>query len=321
MDLGLGDRVALVTGSYRGTGAAIARALAAEGAAVLVHGFAVAEADPVVAEIIAAGGRAEAVFGDITGDDGAAEVAAQALRLAGRVDVLVNNYGTADRGRWDDTGGDDWLQAYQKNVLTAVRMIQLLVEPMRARGWGRIIQLGTIGSTRPNARMPHYYASKGALATLTVSLAKELAGSAITVNTVSPGLTRTVEGLATMVLAFIGFATVGTVVFTTRTGLAIHRNAIEVLHFIGAQDSYIASQFASRALSLGLKGGVIGLLLAAPTLWGIAVMAAEMEAGLLPDITLGPPHYSAVVALPLVIAFIAMVTARLTVMKTLSRML
>ncbi len=134
-------------------------------------------------------------------------------------------------------------------------------------------------------------------------------------------LIRTVEGLATMVLAFIGFATVGTVVFTTRTGLAIHRNAIEVLHFIGAQDSYIASQFASRALSLGLKGGVIGLLLAAPTLWGIAVMAAEMEAGLLPDITLGPPHYSAAVALPLVIAFIAMVTARLTVMKTLSRML
>ena len=134
-------------------------------------------------------------------------------------------------------------------------------------------------------------------------------------------LIRTVEGLATMVLAFIGFATVGTVVFTTRTGLAIHRNAIEVLHFIGAQDSYIANQFASRALSLGLKGGVIGLLLAGPTLWGIAVMARQMEAGLLPEITLGPVHYSAVAALPLTIAFIAMLTARLTVMKTLSRML
>ena len=134
-------------------------------------------------------------------------------------------------------------------------------------------------------------------------------------------LIRTVEGLATMVLAFIGFATVGTVVFTTRTGLAIHRNAIEVLHFIGAQDSYIASQFASRALTLGLKGGVIGLLLAAPTLWGIAVLARQMEAGLLPDLSLGPVHYSAVAALPLVIAFIAMVTARMTVMKTLSRML
>jgi len=134
-------------------------------------------------------------------------------------------------------------------------------------------------------------------------------------------LIRTVEGLATMVLVFIAFATVGTVVFTTRTGLAIHKNAIEVLHFIGAQDSYIASQFASRALGLGLKGGVIGLLLAAPILWGIAAMSRQMEAGLLPDITLGPVHYSAVGALPFVIAFIAMVTARMTVMKTLSRML
>ena len=91
--------------------------------------------------------------------------------------------------------------------------------------------------------------------------------------------------------------------------------------FIGAQDSYIANQFASRALSLGLKGGVIGLLLAGPTLWGITVMARQMEAGLLPEITLGPVHYSAVAALPLTISFIAMLTARLTVMKTLSRML
>ena len=134
-------------------------------------------------------------------------------------------------------------------------------------------------------------------------------------------LIRTLEGLATMVLVFIGFSTVGTVVFTTRTGLAIHHNAIEVLHFIGAQDSYVASQFASRALMLGLKGGVIGLLLAAPTLWGIGVMARQMEAGLLPDITLGPAHFSALAALPLLVAFLAMMTARLTVMKTLSRML
>jgi cell division transport system permease protein len=134
-------------------------------------------------------------------------------------------------------------------------------------------------------------------------------------------LIRSVEGLATMVLVFIALSTIGTVVFTTRTGLAIHRNAIEVLHFIGAQDSYVASQFASRALLLGLKGGVIGLLLSAPTLWGIGVMASKMEAGLLPEITLTPAHYTALAALPLLVAFIAMMTARMTVMKTLSRML
>lgn len=134
-------------------------------------------------------------------------------------------------------------------------------------------------------------------------------------------LTGVLEGLAAIVLAFIGFATVGTVVFTTRTGIAIHRNAIEVLHFIGAQDSYIASQFASRALALGLKGGVIGLFLAVPTLWAIAAVARQMEFGLLPDVSLGLAHYSVGVALPVVIALIAMISAHLTVMKTLSRML
>jgi cell division transport system permease protein len=134
-------------------------------------------------------------------------------------------------------------------------------------------------------------------------------------------LIRTVEGLASMVLVLIVLATVGTVVFTTRTGLTIHRNAIEVLHFIGAQDSYVASQFAGRALILGLKGGVAGLLLAAPTLWGIGFMARQMDSGLLPDITLGPVHWAALAGLPVTVALIAMVTARLTVLKTLSRML
>ena len=134
-------------------------------------------------------------------------------------------------------------------------------------------------------------------------------------------LIRTVEGLASMVLVLIVLATVGTVVFTTRTGLTIHRNAIEVLHFIGAQDSYVASQFAGRTLILGLKGGVVGLLLAAPTLWGIGFMARQMDSGLLPDITLSPVHWAALAGLPVAVALIAMMTARLTVLKTLSRML
>ena len=134
-------------------------------------------------------------------------------------------------------------------------------------------------------------------------------------------LIRTVEGLASLVLVFIALSTIGTVVFTTRTGLALHRNAIEVLHFIGAQDSYVAAQFASRALTLGLKGGVIGLFLAVPSLLGIGVMAAKMESGLLPDITLGAVHWSALAGLPIIVALIAMLTARITVMKTLARML
>lgn len=134
-------------------------------------------------------------------------------------------------------------------------------------------------------------------------------------------LIRTVEGLAAAVLALIGLSTVGTVVFTTRTGLAIHREAIEVLHHIGAQDSYIAEQFATRALVLGLRGGGIGLALAVPSLLGIGYLATQMEAGLLPDFSLSVLHWAILAGLPPAVAAIAMLTAHYTVTKTLIRMI
>jgi len=134
-------------------------------------------------------------------------------------------------------------------------------------------------------------------------------------------LIRTVQVLAMAVLAFIGLATVGTVIFTTRTGLAIHQDAIEVLHLIGAQDSYIARQFANRALMLGLKGGAISLVLALPTLWGIGYLAGSLQSGILPAMALPATGWLTLFGLPLAVALIAMVTARLTVMKTLRKML
>lgn len=133
-------------------------------------------------------------------------------------------------------------------------------------------------------------------------------------------LVRSVEALAALVLALMGSATVGTVVFTTRTGLAIHHDVIEVLHLIGAHDGYIARQFAQRALSLGLRGGLIGLALAVPTLLAIGSLASRMEAGIMPTLTLAPTHWLAIVSLPLLAAAIAMLTARLTVTRTLARM-
>ncbi len=134
-------------------------------------------------------------------------------------------------------------------------------------------------------------------------------------------LIRTVQGVATLILLFIAFATIGTVIFTTRTGLAIHREAIEVLHLIGAQDNYIARQFSRRALMLGLKGGIIGLVLGVPTIWGVGYLAKRMDGILLPDIQLQTEHWLSVGVLPLLVAGIAMITARTTVMRTLSRML
>ena len=193
MDLGLEGKVALVTGSYRGTGSGIAETLAREGAAVLVHGFEAGQADPLVERLRGEGLDAGAVVGDIATEEGGEVVADQALEKAGRVDVLVNNYGVAEGGSWLDTPSEEWIGIYHKNVLSGVRLVRALTPGMRDRGWGRVIWLGTIGSTRPAARMPHYYASKAVLPNLCVSLAKELAGSGITVNIVSPGLIATAE--------------------------------------------------------------------------------------------------------------------------------
>jgi NAD(P)-dependent dehydrogenase (short-subunit alcohol dehydrogenase family) len=187
MDLALHNHTALVTGSHRGTGMIIARRLADEGARVLVHGLEPGQAEDAVASL----GCGVPVSGDITTDAGAGVLAAECSNEA--VDILVNNYGTAQPGSWENTDSDGWIDAYQKNVLSAQRLIRHFLPAMKERGWGRIINLGTVGSTRPAGRMPHYYAAKGALATATVSLAKETAGTGIRVNLVSPGLILTPE--------------------------------------------------------------------------------------------------------------------------------
>lgn len=190
----------LVTGAHRGTGAATAEVFSEEGADVIVHGFAedgasvdagAGRAEEVASAIAAKGWSARAVLGDIRTDDGAIDVAQQ----CGHVDVLVNNYGVADRGRWfdEDTGSDEWFESYNRNVVTGVRLVRLLAPSMVAGGWGRIVFLGTMGTSRPGSRNPHYYAAKSALTGLTVSLAKEMAGTGVTVNLVSPGIVATAE--------------------------------------------------------------------------------------------------------------------------------
>ena len=132
---------------------------------------------------------------------------------------------------------------------------------------------------------------------------------------------ETFEALALVVLLFIVMATAGTVIFTTRTGLAIHRDAIEVLHLIGAHDDYIARQFASRALVLGIRGGLLGLVLALPTLWMLGHLAASLDDRLLPDVGFGPWHWVVMLALPVSVALIAMTTAKVTVLRNLARTL
>jgi 3-oxoacyl-[acyl-carrier protein] reductase len=205
MDFELEGKIALVTGSNRGTGLIIATQLFAEGATVILHSIEAGAAEDMaktmnqnmnqnINQNINQGmPNTHSVAGDISSDEGAKQVKQQLIALKLNPDILINNYGTALPGLWDTLETDDWVDAYQKNTLSAVRMANLVTPHMREQEFGRIVNLGTIGSTRPNSRMPHYYASKGAMANLTVSLAKELSGSGVTVNLVSPGLIRTPE--------------------------------------------------------------------------------------------------------------------------------
>ncbi|MDP7666737.1 MAG: cell division protein [Rhodospirillales bacterium] len=133
-------------------------------------------------------------------------------------------------------------------------------------------------------------------------------------------LVRAIELLAGATLALMSAATAGTVVFATRTGLAVHQDVIEVLHLIGAQDAYIARQFARRAQAHAIRGAAVGLALAVPTLGAIGYLATRLEPELLPELSLSPIGWSAFLVLPLAAAAIAAVTARLTVIRSLARM-
>jgi len=180
---------ALITGSYRGTGKTTAKILIKEGMDVFIHGMDTKATRKTAKEV----GSDYWVVGDLESDIGANEVFNQIEGKGGGIDILINNYGSAGFGKWLTTKTSDWVEMYEKNVLSAVRLIQLLVPEMIRKKQGRIIQIGTIGSFRPNSVMPHYYASKSAMANMTASLAKELANTGITVNTISPGLIKTPE--------------------------------------------------------------------------------------------------------------------------------
>lgn len=134
-------------------------------------------------------------------------------------------------------------------------------------------------------------------------------------------LIRTTEIITAVVLALIGLITAGTVVFATRTGLAIHHDAIELLHIIGARDSYVAWQFARRTLVLGLKGGLMGLAFGAATLFALGQLAARLRGGPLLEFGLAPEHWMILALVPVAVALIAMLTARVTVMRSLTSML
>jgi NAD(P)-dependent dehydrogenase (short-subunit alcohol dehydrogenase family) len=195
VDLKLQGKRALVTGSSAGIGAGIARMLAAEGVAVVVHGRNAERTAAVAAEMKSRGGSVAHVVGDLETDAGGEAVAKGALAAFGGIDILVNNAGGRGNGGakngWFEMSVRDWEQTYNMNVLSAVRMILPLAPPMKARGWGRIINISSLGAQATSGAVAEYGAAKNAMINMTLSLAKTLSKTGVTVNTVSPGMVRT----------------------------------------------------------------------------------------------------------------------------------
>jgi 3-oxoacyl-[acyl-carrier protein] reductase len=177
LDLGLRERVCLVTGSTGGIGRATAELLAAEGANVVTCGR--GEAPDV--------GETKHVVADLAEPGEPERVVAE----AGELDVLVNNVGYAEQRDFLELTDGDWDEAWQLNVMSFVRAIRAAVPAMRSRGGGVIVNVSSTAGKRPSTGMPEYSVTKAAVLSLSRLVADLYAGAAIRCNAVTPGPTAT----------------------------------------------------------------------------------------------------------------------------------
>ena len=190
----LKSKVVLVTGASTGIGAATAKGFAANGARVMVHyNASKAEAGAVVAEIIAGGGDAALVQGDISDRSVPARIVADTVKHFGRIDVLINNAGGMLGRKWlgemDDSHYD---RVMDLNVWSVVAFMREVAPLMKAQGSGNIINVSSIAARHGGGGGSVLYASaKGFVSTFTKGMAKELIGANIRVNAVSPGTIST----------------------------------------------------------------------------------------------------------------------------------
>lgn len=202
MDDDLKGHVALVTGASRGIGAAIATRLARASAAVAVNYVqGAAKAEELASKLTRAGGRAAAVQCDVSKADDVTRMFQRVEAELGPIDILVNNAGIALRRSIDDLSEDDFDRTIATNLKSAFLCMKAVLPGMRAKGWGRIVNI-TSGAARGAGTIgPHYNASKAGMEGLTRGYAARLAATGITVNNVAPSLIETdmMEGQAQLV--------------------------------------------------------------------------------------------------------------------------
>lgn len=185
MDLGLRDRVAIVTGSSRGLGKAAAQALAREGARVVLNGRTEPTLQATTEELRSTGGTVEPVAADVTTEAGCQHLVDQAIRAFGQVDILVNNAGGGTRASLSSPDSD-WNAAVDWMFWPSLRLSRMVAPGMRERRWGVIVMISSIYG-REMGGSGSYQVAKSAQLSLGKALARELAPDNVRVLTVAPG--------------------------------------------------------------------------------------------------------------------------------------
>jgi 3-oxoacyl-[acyl-carrier protein] reductase len=180
LDLGLEERVCVVTGSTEGIGCETARLLAEEGARVVTCGR--RETGPDVGEELH-------VALDLSRPEAPAALIGESERQMGPVEILVNNVGYAEIRSFEELTEENWEQLWQLNVMSYVRAIQAVLPGMRQRGFGRIVNVSSTAGKRPSLKMPDYSVTKAAVLSLSRLVADLYSGEGILCNAVAPGPT------------------------------------------------------------------------------------------------------------------------------------
>jgi 2-hydroxycyclohexanecarboxyl-CoA dehydrogenase len=184
-------RTALVTGGARGIGRAIALALANDGRAVAVGDLRLTEAEDTAAAVDAAGGRAAAVALDVTDGASVAEAVERAGEALGPIEVLVNNAGWDELRPFLETEEPFWDRVIEVNYKGCLRTTRAVLPAMLDAGWGRIVNIGSDAGRVGSSLESVYAGAKGGVIAFTKTIAREVARSGVTANTVCPGPTRT----------------------------------------------------------------------------------------------------------------------------------
>jgi 3-oxoacyl-[acyl-carrier protein] reductase len=194
VELGLEDKVAVVTGSSKGIGKAIAVELAREGCRVMLAARGGKDLEDAAEDVRRTGvaGGVAAVAADVTKADEVERLIDETVARFGTVDILVNNAGgTGRRSAFHELSDEEWFEILDLNLISAVRLTRAVLPHMRRQRWGRIINVASESGTQPSALKPHYNAAKAALINLTKSLSKAYGEYGILVNAVSPATTIT----------------------------------------------------------------------------------------------------------------------------------